>query len=209
MKPVHTIVFAKSPIAGLAKTRLIPALGTQGSARLAQRMLHHTLHTALTAQLGQVELCAAPSPADPVWHTFNLPTTISWSDQGGGDLGQRMARAAQRVLDAGQNALLIGTDCPSITSELLQNCAQDLSTHDATLVPTADGGYCLLGLRRFDPALFDHIPWSTDAVSRITQQRLKELNWRFTVHPSLHDIDDPADIAHLPPSWGYACDNLP
>jgi uncharacterized protein len=203
MKPVRTIVFAKAPLAGFVKTRLIPALGAQGAATLAHTMLQHTVNKALDAQIGNVELCADPAPGDPAWQAFNLPTDIMWSAQGQGDLGTRMARAAQRAIEMGEAALLIGTDCPALSVPLLQAAAHTLTTHDASLVPTVDGGYCLLGLTRFDPTLFSDIAWSTDVVAALTLQRLQALDWQVKVHPTLHDIDEPCDLQWLPDAWGY------
>lgn len=209
MKPVRTIVFAKAPIAGFAKTRLIPALGAQGAADLAQRMLQHTLSTALRAQVGPVELCVSPSHSDPVWQRFEIPETVAWSDQADGDLGARMARAAQRSLARGEAVILIGTDCPGLTVAMLQVATQDLTAYDACMVPTADGGYSLLGLQHFAMALFEAMPWSTPAVAALTLQRLKQLNWQVKVHPTLHDIDEPADLQWLPANWGYAGNAAP
>jgi uncharacterized protein len=207
MKSVRIIVFAKAPVAGFAKTRLIPTLDAQGAAALAHTMLLHTLSKALAAQIGTVELCVDPAPSDPMWQSFDLPTPITWSAQGDGDLGIRMARAAQRAIDAGEAALLIGTDCPDLSTSILQESAQALAIHDAFIVPTFDGGYCLLGLQRFHTQLFDNIPWSTDVVAAQTLRRLKELNWQVKVHPPLHDIDEPADIQWLPVSWGHGSIN--
>ncbi len=203
MKPVRIIVFAKAPIAGFAKTRLIPVLGAQGAAALAHTMLLHTLSKARAAQVGKVELCVDPAPSDPVWQKFNLPTDIAWSAQEEGHLGVRMARSVRRAIEAGDSVILIGTDCPALSALLLQETAQALITHDATIVPTADGGYCLLGLKRFHTQLFANIPWSTDVVTALTLQRFKELNWQVKIHPTLHDIDEPNDIQWLPASWGY------
>lgn len=206
MKAVRTIIFAKAPLAGFAKTRLIPALGADGAAQLAQRMLQHTLHTALSAQLGPVELCVAPGPADPVWQRFDLPATLVWSSQGDGDLGARMARAAQRVLAGGDAVILIGTDCPAIDKQLLHNAAQALTDHAACIVPTADGGYALLGLQHFHARLFDDMPWSTAQVTVQTLERLQELQWRVKIHPTLYDIDEPADLQWLPEGWRESAD---
>jgi uncharacterized protein len=204
MHAVRILIFAKAPVAGFAKTRLIPALGTQGAASLAQTMLLHTINKALAAQVGKVELCVDPAPSDPIWHTFNLPKGILWSAQGTGELGIRMARAAQRTTDAGEAVLLIGTDCPDLSIALLREAAQALAAHDVSIVPTYDGGYCLLGLQRFNAQLVNNIPWSTDVVAAQTLQRIKELNWQVKIHPSLHDIDEPADIQWLPANWGMA-----
>jgi hypothetical protein len=198
MKPVRIVVFAKAPLAGSAKTRLIPALGQQGAADLAQRLLEHTLDEALKSQVGPVELCVTPSASDPVWQTMPLPEAVRLTDQGEGDLGARMARATERVIDAGESILLIGTDCPQLDVARLQEAAQALQYSEATLVPAFDGGYVLLGLTRFDSSVFAGIAWSTASVLNETLNRLKQLDWRVTTLPTLHDIDEPTDLKWLP-----------
>lgn len=201
MKPVRIVIFAKAPQPGFAKTRLIPALGAQGAADLARNMLTHTLDKALAANVGPVELCVTPSAADPVWQTLAIPDAVSWSDQGEGDLGERMARATQRVIDAGESVLLIGTDCPELSIDHLQQASSELRRIDVSLFPTADGGYALLGLNRFHPSLFTDIAWSTDTVAFETLCRLGQLCWTAHSHPQLHDIDEPADLKWLPVGW--------
>jgi uncharacterized protein len=54
------IVFARAPVAGQAKTRLIPALGAAGAAALAERLLELALGAAVAAGFDTVELCATP-----------------------------------------------------------------------------------------------------------------------------------------------------
>jgi uncharacterized protein len=198
MKPTRIVIMAKAPVAGLCKTRLIPALGAQGAAQLAHRMLLHTVHTALAANVGTVELSMSPGPDAFDWAALGLPSALHVSDQGSGDLGERMARAAQRAGDAAEAIVLIGTDCPALTSEVLQQAANALQDHEASLVPTADGGYALLGLQRFAPSLFEAMPWSTDAVCSLTRQRIQQLGWRLCSLPTLHDIDEPHDLVWLP-----------
>jgi len=198
MKPIRIVVFAKAPLAGFAKTRLIPALGQLGAADLAQRLLEHTLHEALTSRVGSVELCVTPSVTNPVWKNMLLPDGIHLTDQGEGDLGERMARAAQRVIDAGEAVLLMGTDCPQLDEARLQEAAQALQCSEATLIPAFDGGYVLLGLTRFDSSVFTGIAWSTDSVLNDTLNRLKQLGWGVKVLPTLHDVDEPSDLEYLP-----------
>lgn len=198
MKPVRIVVIAKAPIAGFCKTRLIPALGEQGATELAQRMLARTVASALAAGLGTVELCVTPGLHAFDWRGLALPAGLAWYEQGEGDLGARMGRAAQRVTEGGESILLIGTDCPELDSGLLQCAAAALQDHDASLVPTVDGGYALLGLKWFAPSLFDAMPWSTDAVAAETRWRVAQLDWRLCTLPTLHDIDEPQDLAWLP-----------
>jgi rSAM/selenodomain-associated transferase 1 len=197
-QPPRIVIFAKAPVAGLAKTRLIPALGTQGAARLAAALLKHAVAQALTSGVGPVELCVTPAPADPLWSGLALQATLTWSDQGDGDLGERMARAAQRVLDAGEPVLLMGTDCPDLTAGRIRAAAASLIAADATLVPAFDGGYVLLGLKRFDASLFAGIAWSTATVAQETRRRVEQLGWSLQNLPTLHDIDEPADLRWLP-----------
>jgi rSAM/selenodomain-associated transferase 1 len=206
-RPVRIVIFAKAPQAGFAKTRLIAALGAQGAADLARRMLAHTLQTALAAGLGPVELCATPAPGDPSWRGAVVPPDVQWSDQGSGDLGCRMARAARRALDGGTPVLLIGTDCPELDCAQLQRAAAALQgggVHgaiDAVLTPAFDGGYVLLALARFDASLFAGIAWSTASVADATRHRLQQLGWRVQNQPMLHDIDEAADLQWLPEQW--------
>ena len=203
MMPVRIVIMAKAPVAGFAKTRLIPALGADGAAQLAKKMLHHTLATALASKLGVVEICAAPDPTDSVWQNLDLPSNVIWSAQGEGDLGQRMARAAARTTRGGEAVLLIGTDCPAIDVFTLHEAAQALQDYDASLLPTYDGGYALLGLKKFNATPFDNMLWSNSTVAQETLKRMQQLGWKTKVLPTLHDIDETADLHYLPPEWGY------
>ena len=203
MMPIRIVIMAKAPVAGFAKTRLMPALGAEGAAQLAKKMLHHTLATALASKLGSVEICATPDPADSVWQNLDLPSNVIWSAQGEGDLGQRMARAAARTTRHGEAILLIGTDCPAIDVFTLHEAAHALQDYDASLLPTYDGGYALLGLKKFNATPFDNMRWSTSTVAQETLKRMQQLGWKTKVLPTLHDIDETADLHYLPPEWGY------
>ena len=205
MKTTRIILFAKAPIAGRVKTRLIPALGAEGAAELARRMLGHALSIADAAAVGSLELCASPAPSHPDWQNIPLPTGCETSDQGDGDLGVRMARAAQRGLARGQNVLLIGADCPALTVQHLCAAAAALHdhehSHDAVLLPAWDGGYLLLGLKTHAASLFEDMPWSTAQVAELTLARMAALGWRIAVLDTLPDIDRPEDLIHLPEAF--------
>jgi rSAM/selenodomain-associated transferase 1 len=195
----RVVVFAKSPQPGIAKTRLIPALGAQGAASLARRMLTHTLEQSLAAKLGPVELCMSPQPEDPLWANVVIPESIERSAQGDGDLGQRMARAVMRVTASdGENVILVGTDCPSLIAAHLTQAARMLAQHDVVMLPASDGGYVLIGMKKPCPEIFTTMPWSTSAVATLTLGRLSKLGLRVWQGQTLHDIDEPVDLVHLP-----------
>ena len=213
MTQVRILIFAKAPVPGRVKTRLIPALGAEGAARLAGRLLCHALTQALEADLGPVEVCASPAPEHPDWQPW-LPTLsqlgapgpfLAWSDQGEGDLGARMARRSRTYLDAGEPVLLMGTDCPALTPHRLREAARLLHGHEAALIPARDGGYVLLGLRAFHPSLFTAMPWGTAAVADLTLARLRDLNWQVWVGEAQADIDVPADLTVLPGEMAETC----
>lgn len=191
------VIFAKAPQPGLAKTRLIPALGAEGAAALARQLLQYTLAQAIAAEIGTVELCMSPFD-ESAWQDVPIPASVVRTDQGEGDLGERMARASERVIAAGDVAMLIGTDCPALDAMLLRQIAQHLAVADTVLLPTADGGYAALALQRFDASLFSGIAWSTDSVARETLCRIGQLGWSVHQLPIQHDIDEPADLRWLP-----------
>jgi rSAM/selenodomain-associated transferase 1 len=191
--PTRIVIFAKAPVAGSAKTRLIPALGAEGAARLAARMLAETVAEALAAGLGKPELCVTPEPASAEWDGFR-PGGVRMTDQGDGDLGERLARATERTLATGHNVLLVGTDCPELDAERLAAAAGQLASHDAVMHPAHDGGYALLGLRRFDTTLFTGMKWSTPSIGADTIARIDALGWSLHIGETLLDIDEPADL---------------
>lgn len=198
------VVMAKAPRPGLAKTRLAPALGADGAARLAGRLLDHAVHEALAADLGPVELCAAPDAADPAFARWRgLP--LRWSDQSAGDLGERMARAIDcalaRAPGHAPRVLLIGSDAPALDAPMLRTAAAALVAHDAVFVPARDGGYVLVGVRRPAAALFAGVAWSTPRVMAQTRERLRTAGWTHHELPPVADVDEPADLVHVPPSW--------
>jgi uncharacterized protein len=197
MKTVRTIIMAKAPIAGLAKTRLIPALGEASTALLAKRMLIRTINTAMEADLGPVECCVTPDHDSPVWSLFKKAYPITWSSQMEGDLGQRMSHIAARASEQGEKVILIGTDCPSLKASHLRSAAEWIEYGDACMIPVTDGGYCLLALRQFHPAIFQNISWSTDSVAEQTRQNCMRLGWQLAELNALYDIDSSEDLAYL------------
>jgi rSAM/selenodomain-associated transferase 1 len=201
-------IIAKAPLAGLAKTRLIPALGAGGAASLAKKMLTKILQDCAsllvdtsTENRFAVNLWMTPSPQSPVWKSVNIHDGIVLCAQRGNDLGQRMGYAAAQGLANMDAVIIIGSDCPEINALVLRWAAVALQEHDACLVPSVDGGYALIGMRRYESRLFTDIPWSTDKVAALTRQRLLECGMSYTEFTSVHDIDEAADLQYLPPEW--------
>lgn len=202
------VIMAKVPIPGHVKTRLIPALGAEGAAALAQKLLNHTVTTAQKTQaFAHIELCVSPTVDHPSLkaHGFGLDVT----PQGDGNLGARMQRAFKRLLGEHDAVVMIGTDSPDMTAALLDGAASELIQSDAVFVPALDGGYTLIGLAKTHAhhlfRLFADMPWSTSAVMELTRNRLRrlateaDLTWHE--YDPMADIDEPEDLVRLPAQW--------
>lgn len=191
-------VLAKAPIAGFAKTRLIPRLGAEGAAALHADLVRRTLASATGAGFEEVALWCAPSSAHPFFGSCLRLGPLALHDQPAGDLGLRMRAALETGTARGEPTLLVGTDCPSLSPARLREAREALGPRsDAVFVPALDGGYALVGLRRVHPALFAGVPWGTPAVMAETRTRLAALGWRWTELDPVRDIDTPEDLEWL------------
>lgn len=185
-------VFAKPPLPGLVKTRLIPDIGAAAAARVYRYCLEHTLgvvrQSGLDYQLFLSEACTEPLFEDEQYLL-----------QKGEDLGARMLNALQSLLrHSPDGAMIIGSDCLDMRSEHLQRAAASLANHELVLLPAIDGGYALIGCREIDPELFRNLRWSTDQVYQQTVDNARRLNYRVDRLDSVRDIDRLQDLEHYP-----------
>ncbi|MBX7527806.1 TIGR04282 family arsenosugar biosynthesis glycosyltransferase [Qipengyuania vesicularis] len=181
-------IFARLPVPGKVKTRLIPALGEEGAARLYARLLVQTVEEARESGLAfELRVTGGEIAA---FHEL-LGPDVSVVDQGEGDLGERMARVEAP-------ALLIGSDCPGVTAPLLRAAADALDDRRVVLGPANDGGYYLIGYREPVPFLFEDMAWSTPAVLPETLARLVARGMGPAILPELTDIDTAEDLAQGP-----------
>lgn len=186
---IQIAIFAKAPIAGFAKTRLIPRLGACGAARLQHQLISRTLHTAQAARLGPITLWCAPTSRHPLFQLLATQEDVALQIQPQGDLGRRM----EHVFALGTAilpTLLVGTDCPALTPHHLVRCAQALEDGaDAVFIPVVDGGYSLIGLARPAPCLFRNIAWGSAEVMAATRARACAAGLRWHELPPLFDLD--------------------
>src|SRR5438445_7210651 len=169
MSSTTVMIFAKAPVPGAVKTRLIPALGAAGAARLALRMLEHALQFAADAKLGPLQLHCAPDTGHPALQAAAARAGATCLAQGSGDLGERMRSALAAALEHSPRALLLGTDCPALDANVLREADAALAAGpEGVFVPTADGRFALTGFRREALGAIDRgfapIPWSTSTV---------------------------------------------
>ncbi|MCP3867340.1 MAG: glycosyltransferase [Gammaproteobacteria bacterium] len=189
------LIFAKAPVPGQVKTRLIPAVGANEACRLHRRMLEAAVSAAVSGGVAPVNCWCAPSTDHPDFRKLAVQYGIGLECQTGVDLGERMRGAAEATLHNAGSVLLTGTDCPGLTPSHFRQALEWLNSgSDAVLGPAEDGGYVLLGLRRIHPTLFNKIPWGDDQVLSITRSRLVALGWKWQELETLQDIDRPEDL---------------
>jgi len=193
------IVFTRYPEPGSTKKRLIPTLGAKGAAELQRQMTGHTLRQA--KRFGQRFSLSLEVRFDGGAETLmrrSFGTGLVYRRQSDGDLGRRMWRAFDDAFAEGLNqVVVIGTDCPELSSETLARAFEALQRSDAVVGPAGDGGYYLVGLRRPASGLFEGIAWGTADVLQMTLRAAERLGLSLSLLEQLEDVDLPDDL----PVW--------
>jgi len=195
----HLLLFARYPVPGLCKTRLIPAFGPEGAARLHRRLAEHAAAVARAAgerDGTKVTVCFTGGSAQDVrsW----LGNDFAYAGQSPGDIGVRLSRALATVFRGQrQRALIFGSDVPDLSPELLLQALAGLREHDVVLGPAADGGYYLIGMKCHRPELFAGIDWGTERVCAQTRAAIARQALSVAELPVLGDVDVPEDALAL------------
>lgn len=197
-EPNRVIVFSRLPQSGLTKTRMIESLGADRAADL-----QHAL-TSLT--LSVVDKFRSMSPCD-------LEVRFAGGDKSqmrkafghdryylpqiGENLGERLVDAfASAFANGAKRIVAIGSDCPDINPEILQDAIESLAKADVVVGPAIDGGYYLIGLSSNRPEIFESIDWANDNVRQQTIQNAKRSNCKVHQLRTLSDVDNPEDLVH-------------
>jgi len=189
------IIFAKKPELGKVKTRLAATIGNEQTLFIYQKLIEHTI--TVTKELSVDKI---------VFYSDSIVEKDNWDSgiyqkklQSGNDLGDRMKNAFKSSFTAGyEKVVIIGTDCFELNETLINKAFERLNNYDAVIGPAKDGGYYLLGLKNFNPSLFENIEWSTDKVLKQTIEFSKQLNLSVFLLPELSDIDREDDLKKHP-----------
>jgi rSAM/selenodomain-associated transferase 1 len=194
---IRVAVFAKAPVPGQVKTRLAGLLGPDGAAALQAGLVRRALATAVEARIGPVELHCAPDEHHDFFARCAERFHVSLVPQRGADLGERMRAAFRDAFAAGSALIVIGSDCPVLSSADLLEARETLRKNPAVITPAEDGGYVLLGLAHDIPHLFDGVDWGTGAVLRQTRGHFAEAGITCVELAERWDVDRPEDYARL------------
>ena len=201
VRPERLIVFTRFPEPGKTKTRLIPALGAKGAARLQRQMTEHILAAA-------AKRINRPGLTIEVYHEGGssdlmqswLGPQFAYRPQGSGNIGRRMRKAFENAFQGEiAAAVIIGSDIPQISANIIQQAFEELQQNDLVLGPARDGGYYLIGMNHTIPTetcnrLFDDIDWGTGQVLSQTLQTARQSGLRFNLLEPLNDVDSPVDL---------------
>ncbi|HUQ24673.1 MAG TPA: TIGR04282 family arsenosugar biosynthesis glycosyltransferase [Burkholderiales bacterium] len=192
------IVFARAPLPGRAKTRLVSKLGAWGAARLQARLTVRAVQSAIASGCGPVELHGTPRARHPFFLKTQRRFGIALRDQAGQDLGERMHRALRAALRRHRYVLLMGVDAPELRAADLRRGLRLLrSGCDAVLAPAEDGGYAMIACRRAPRPVFERVDWGGNEVYGQTVERLARLRLRWRALRKVWDVDRPADVERL------------
>lgn len=181
-------IFCRWPTPGEAKTRLIPDFGAEGAAAIYTKLLAHTVEV---VRASGVPFELRVSGAEPALFRRALGDDLQVVEQGDGDLSAKLSRVPAP-------AILIGSDCPGLTPEVLRAARDTLLTDPMVIGPASDGGYYLLGYNNPADFAFTDMAWSTPAVFEETLRRFIAQGIRPAVLPELSDVDTAADLEHWP-----------
>jgi len=179
------IIFVKNAEKGKVKTRLASTLGDEKALKIYLALLDHTRKIAQKVDANRL-----------LFYSNNIQKNDDWPltdfdklNQEGNNLGDRMTHAFHTAFQQYHKVVIIGSDCASLTTKIIQNAFDHLAQHDFVIGPAMDGGYYLLGMRTFHPSLFQDIEWSTEKVLSATIQKINALQKTYTLLPELSDID--------------------
>ena len=190
------IQFARTPVRGGVKTRLVPALGEAGACELHAELVRHSCRQLLDAALGPVELWVSGDQRHTLFAECLRMGASSVREQQGDDLGERMLQALQDGLERFGRVLLVGSDCPGLDAGYLQDAADALAETPLVFGPALDGGYVLVGATAVCSELFTDIAWGEASVLTATLARADALGWPVATLAPRADIDRPEDLRY-------------
>jgi uncharacterized protein len=188
MRQPELILFAKQPIAGLVKTRLLPEYGAERAAEIAAYMIRATVELAVSAWPGEISLPVWPDTAHPLSQELACEFHIRLPPQTGGDLGARMLNALREGVERHGSAAVMGCDVPHCAWDVLDQANDWLARGKNILGPTEDGGYYLIGMQEAIPELFENMPWGSHQVLSMTLARAEAIGIEFELMTKLRDI---------------------
>jgi len=194
MSQPELLLFARKPVPGEVKTRLMPEYSPARAAEIAVFLIRATVELAASAWPGRIYLYVWPDPELPLFHELAREFPVTLAAQAEGDLGAKMLAALRDGIERCGCAAVMGCDVPHCGWPVLDQANDWLARGDDVLGPTEDGGYYFIGLQQARAELFDGVEWGGDRVLAATLTRAEALGIEFEMLPTQRDIDTAADL---------------
>ena len=183
------IVFARAPELGRVKTRLAAEVGDGAALRAYRTLAEQVIAAASASTTYSMTVAYTPPDAEPAMRQW-LGPGVMLRPQSGADLGARMAAAIADAISGGaERVVVIGTDCPDVTADVVAEAFTRLGVADVVLGPASDGGYYLIGMSRPHRELFEGVPWSSAETLRATLARARAGGLSVALLDERRDID--------------------
>ncbi len=179
------LITIKNPEKGKVKTRLAATVGEERALEIYLALLAHTRDVAQQVSAGRYLFYSNFVDENDEWDR----RFFTKKKQSSGDIGERMANCFAETLPKHAKAVLVGSDIPGLSREILELAFEKLQDHDFVIGPAEDGGYYLIGMKVFEPAVFQDIEWSTPAVFEKTIRKMEGLGKNWFQLPTLSDVD--------------------
>jgi len=186
-------MFAKFPEEGKVKTRLAKDIGDKEAVAIYKRLLRILIPE---HENRSYKYYIAVAPTDKVRKFKKIYPAATMIKQQGDDLGEKITHALQRLLNEHKKVILIGSDCPEVTHQTIDEARAALDENDVVIGPAADGGYYLIGMKKYHN-LFNEIDWSTEEVLQQTMQKAEDLNVKLLDEKRDIDTADDAKYYHF------------
>lgn len=188
---IPLLLFAKAPIAGKVKTRLMTNCSAEQAAEIAKRLMQASIQRACEFWPGDVYLSAWLDLDHTFFNDMLQRYPIKITQQCEGDLGEKMRHALSTF---GYPAAVMGCDAPHVEGATLQLAYRLLQQGESVIGPSNDGGYYFLGLCQAADSLFIHKPWGSEHVLEETLASAEGAGMELGQLPALNDVDEWQDL---------------
>jgi rSAM/selenodomain-associated transferase 1 len=190
VKKSRVIVFVKNAVLGKVKTRLAKTLGDQEALNVYNKLLDITKREVETVEVEKEIWYAWEIEKNDIWNEIHFNKRV----QIDGDLGEKMKNAFKVSFEEGlEKVVLIGSDCPTLSSQIIKEAFEKLNNNEVVFGPSKDGGYYLIGMSSYNPEVLENISWSTEEVMSQTEKRAEEHEISLAKLQFLNDIDNEQD----------------
>lgn len=185
------IIFYRNPELGKVKTRLAVTMGDANALAIYLKLVAHT--RTITENLSVDKMVCYSHHVDM---EDNWPNQIYDKQiQKGKTLGERLQSAVKIGFDCGyESVCVIGCDCYELTESIITQAFVKLKNTDAVIGPAKDGGYYLLGTKKFIQELFENKNWGTSSVAEATMEDMSKNGLSVYSLPQLTDVDTEVDL---------------